>query len=127
MKDIENRKDIEVIVNNFYEKVRNDDLIGYMFDRVNWDEHLQTMYNFWDNVLFYTGNYSGNPMIKHQMAHQRYPMSKIHFERWIAIFYATVDQIFEGKNATLIKERAKNIATIMELKIIGTIYSLDKE
>jgi hemoglobin len=118
-KDLKNRKDIEVLVNMFYEKVKEDETIGFMFSHVNWDVHLPLMYDFWDNVLFHTGNYSGNPMAKHMMAHNRYPMNSTHFEKWLALFDVTVDELHSGKNAKAIKERAKSIATIMQIKIFG--------
>jgi hemoglobin len=119
MKDLENRQDIEIVVNIFYDKVKHDDMISFMFDHVNWEKHLPLMYDFWDNVLFYTGNYTGNPMAKHQMAHDRNPMTTAHFERWLSLFDETIDESFIGEQATLLKERAKSIATIMQLKIIG--------
>ncbi len=126
MKDLENRQDIEIVVNSFYDKVKHDDMISFMFDHVNWEKHLPLMYDFWDNVLFYTGNYTGNPMAKHQMAHNRNPMTTAHFERWLFLFDETVDQSFMGEHATLLKERAKSIATIMQLKIIGNDISTVK-
>ncbi|HMR86826.1 MAG TPA: group III truncated hemoglobin [Saprospiraceae bacterium] len=119
MRDIENRQDIEIVVNSFYDKVRQDDMIGFMFDHVDWQKHLPVMYDFWDNVLFYTGNYTGNPMAKHQMANARYPMTAAHFERWLSLFYVSVEELFTGEKTTLLKERAKSIASIMQLKIIG--------
>ncbi len=57
-KDIENRKDIELLVRSFYDKVKADDTIGYIFNdiaKVNWEKHLPVMFDFWENVLFYTG------------------------------------------------------------------------
>jgi hemoglobin len=121
-KDIANKQDLEIIVNHFYEKVKQDDLIAIMFEHVNWDTHLPLMYDFWDNVLFYTGNYTGNPMAKHMMANDRFQMTKNHFERWLMLFDKTVDELFSGKNAALLKERARSIATIMQIKIFGNEY-----
>lgn len=123
-KDIANKQDLEIIVNHFYEKVKQDDLIAIMFEHVNWDTHLPLMYDFWDNVLFYTGNYTGNPMAKHMMANDRLQMTKKHFERWLMLFDKTVDELFSGKNAALLKERARSIATIMQIKIFGNEYVL---
>lgn len=121
-KDIANKQDLEIIVNHFYEKVKQDELIGIMFEHVNWDTHLPLMYDFWDNVLFYTGNYTGNPMAKHMMANDRLQMTKKHFDRWLMLFDKTVDELFSGKNAALLKERARSIATIMQIKIFGNEY-----
>jgi hemoglobin len=119
LQDISSRKEIEIIVNAFYDKVKEDVLIGTMFSHVNWEKHLPLMYDFWDNVLFYTGNYTGNPMVKHMMAHGQNPMTSEHFDRWLTLFYTTVDERYSGNNASLLKERAKSIALIMQIKILG--------
>ena len=50
MKAINNREDIELLVNKFYEKVKVDETIGYIFNEIaniNWDKHLPKMYDFW--------------------------------------------------------------------------------
>ena len=68
-KDIITRKDIELLVTNFYGKIKKDILIGPVFTdiaRVNWEKHLPLMCDFWENVLFYSGNYQGNPMDLHK-------------------------------------------------------------
>jgi hemoglobin len=119
-KDILNKKDIEKLVNLFYEKVKKDTIIGHFFNddiKVNWDKHLQVMYNFWENVVFYTGSYNGNPMQKHFDIHAKFPLSMKDFNQWTTLFNDTVDELFEGENATLIKQRAQSIATIMQIKM----------
>jgi len=116
--DITGRNEIAVLVNTFYEKVKKDKILSVMFADVHWDAHLPVMYAFWENVIFHTGNYSGNPMVKHHMVHQKNPLSKEHFEKWLNLFIETVDELFSGPNAISIKERARSIATIMEMKII---------
>ena len=117
--DITGRNEIAVLVNTFYEKVKKDKILSVMFVDVHWDNHLPVMYDFWENVIFHTGNYSGNPMVKHHMVHQKNPLSKEHFEKWLLLFEETVDELFAGPNAISIKERARSIASIMEMKIIA--------
>jgi hemoglobin len=120
--DIRNRKDIEKLVNAFYDTVKNDAVIGYLFTdvaKVNWEEHLPKMYNFWENILFFTANYEGNPMTRHKELHQKSPMSKVHFQQWNAIFTQTVDKLFEGKKAEEIKNRALNISDVMMYKTLS--------
>lgn len=120
-KDIQSREDIILLVDTFYQKVRQDDLLGPIFNdkvRIDWVKHLPVMYDFWENVVFYTGNYAGNPMRVHQQMHQRFPLTKQDFERWLEYFFQTVDDLFLGDNADLIKQRAQSIATVMELKIL---------
>jgi len=119
--DIRNRKDIEKLVNAFYEKIKSDATIGYLFievAKVNWEMHLPKMYDFWENILFFTGDYEGNPMAKHKELHEKSTMTKAHFQHWIALFTQTVDTLFEGPKTEEIKNRAINIATAMMYKTL---------
>jgi len=120
-KDIENKKDIEKLVDSFYEKVKKDEMIGFIFTdivRVNWERHLPVMYDFWENSLFYTGSYTGNPMEIHKHLHKLIPLTSGHFTQWTLLFTSTVDELFDGEKATLAKQRAVSIAAVMQFKII---------
>lgn len=120
-KDISNKEDIIRLVDDFYGKINNDPIIGFLFTeiaQVQWEKHLPRMYDFWDNVLFFSGNYDGNPMQKHKELHQKYPLTSLHFERWTNIFVQTVDDLFLGEKASEIKMRAKSIAEVMMYKTI---------
>jgi len=120
--DIRNRKDIEKLVNAFYNKVKTDQVIGYLFTdvaHVNWDKHLPKMYDFWENILFCTANYSGNPMLKHKELNEKSPMTTEHFKHWNELFNETVDRLFVGVKAEEIKNRAMNIASLMMYKTIN--------
>ncbi len=128
-KDIETRDDIELLVNNFYDKIKADETIGYIFTdiaKVNWEKHLPIMYSFWENSLFYTGSYEGNPMELHKHLHRLMPLTTEHFKQWIKLFNSTVDELFEGKQAKLAKQRAISIATVMQVKILSENSSIDK-
>ena len=119
-KDISNKKDIEKLVDLFYERVKQDKIIGHFFTdaiKVNWEKHLPIMYRFWENVLFYKGNYSGNPMQKHLELHAKSPFMMKDFQQWSKLFNETVDELFEGENAENIKQRSQNISKIMQIKI----------
>lgn len=121
--DIKGRSDIEFLINEFYKKVKNDDKIGHFFSHVvivNWNKHLPIMYDFWENILFHTGGYNGNPMEKHLNLNMKSPLRREHFERWTRLFDETVDEHFSGGKAILIKQRALSIATVIQLKIFNS-------
>ena len=121
-KDIESRDDIELLVKSFYEKVKIDPVIGNIFTdiaRVNWEKHLPVMFDFWENTIFYTGSYSGNPMKSHQNLNRLFPLTKEHFSRWNQLFASTIDELFEGDKAVLAKQRAISISTVMQLKLFN--------
>lgn len=54
-KDIVTRKDIELLVNEFYNKVKQDKMIGFIFldiAPVNRGKHLPVMYDFLRTYFF---------------------------------------------------------------------------
>lgn len=119
--DIENRSHIQLLINSFYEKVRRDEEIGYLFNdvaKVDWEHHLPRMYDFWESILFETGGFSGNPMIAHLQLHQKSPLTPAHFAKWLKLFFETADELFDGDNTELIKQRAQSIATLIQIKIL---------
>ena len=120
-KDIASRDDLLLLVTQFYKKLLNDDSISYLFTdiaKINLDHHLPVLVDFWDSVLFQTGTYQKNAMQPHLVLHQKSPLTKYHFETWLRYFKATVDELFTGGNALIIKERATSIATVMQIKTI---------
>lgn len=118
--DIRDRADVEQLVNRFYEKVRADDTIGFIFNdvaRVDWEKHLPVMYDFWEGVLFFTGNYTGNPLVAHRRLNNVIQLNEEHFRRWLQLFHGAVDELFDGEKAELARQRATSIATVMQLKM----------
>lgn len=118
--DISNKDDIEMIVKSFYEKVKSDETIGIFFSEVvpiNWETHLPKMCAFWENVLFFTGEYEGNPIVTHRQINQQYATEPIHFQKWMQLFDKTIDALFAGTNAEKMKAHAKSIASVMMQKL----------
>lgn len=55
-KDIENRNDVQLLIDSFYEKVKADKVIGYIFNdiaKVDWGKHLPVMYDFWGGCFIF--------------------------------------------------------------------------
>lgn len=108
--------EIRMLVDTFYGKVQQDQLIGPIFDRViqnNWPTHLAKMYKFWQTVLLNEHTYHGTPFLPHM----NLPISKPHFQRWISIFNETVDELFEGEVAEEAKWRANKMADMFMHKL----------
>lgn len=108
-RDIATEADVKTLVDSFYRKVGQDDLLSPIFNdvaEVDWQEHLPIMYRFWGSLLFRHGNYQGKPWPKHAVL----PVNPAHFERWLALFKQTVDEHFEGLKAVEAKNLAASIA-----------------
>ena len=124
-KDIAKRKDIVTLVNHFYDKVKDDAIIGFIFNdivQVDWKHHLPIMYYFWENIIFNIGGYTGNPMKIHQQHNQVVPLTNDHFREWLHLFITTVNELFEGGKADLAKQRATSISRMMQLKFIHKTF-----
>ncbi len=118
--DIQDRADIEMMVNTFYGKVRESIVLGYIFDnvaQVNWESHLPRMYSFWASVLLDEQSYSGNTMHKHLELNKITSLTNVEFSEWLLLFNQTVSELFEGDKADEAKVRATNIARLMFHKI----------
>lgn len=106
---------IERLVRAFYDKVRVDPVLGPIFDaRIkNWEPHLQQMFAFWSSVALMSGRYHGTPMVKHMPL----PVDAGHFDRWLALFETTANEICPPEAAAHFVERARRIAASLELGI----------
>lgn len=120
MKNLETRQDIEDLVNRFYDKVQKDETIGFFFNdvaKVDWSHHLPKMYSFWETLLFGQISYKGNPMAIHFPINAQVPMEKSHFQHWVKLWTATVQENFTGEMADLAIYKATNIANLMGHKM----------
>ncbi|CAN5617075.1 hypothetical protein BH24ACI3_BH24ACI3_13650 [soil metagenome] len=119
MKDIENRQDIDQLMQRFYTKALGDDVIGYIFTdvaKLDLEHHLPIIGDFWETIVFQTGVYAKhgrNPLQVHGELNLKTPLELPHFKRWLELFDATVDESFAGERADFIKLRARAIANRM--------------
>jgi len=118
--DIASRDDIEILVDAFYKKILQDDMIGHFFTEViklDWDKHIPIMYDFWEMALFDKMVYRGNPMLKHIALDKLSSLEESHFDRWILLFSATLDELYEGPKVDLAKQKTKTMKSLMLHKI----------
>lgn len=122
MKDIQSREDIKLLVNTFYVRLQKEEKdLDYLFNdvaNINWEVHLPKMYDFWETLLFHENVYDGNPMRTHLDLHQKSKLTKKHFDKWLVLFKATIDSLFEGDIANLAKQRAESVALSIQLKTV---------
>lgn len=114
--DIVNLDDIKVLVDRFYGKVREDELLADIFNNKiedRWPEHLEKMYRFWQTVLLEEHTYYGSPFVPHA----KLPIDLEHFDRWIELFYATVDELYVGEKAERAKWQGQRMAEMFHYKI----------
>lgn len=103
------------LVDRFYAKVRADELIGPLFNRAigDWDHHLVKLADFWSSIIHTSGRYKGNPMaahLKHAAA-----IAPGMFDRWLALWKETTDELFSPEAAALFQAKAARIAESLQI------------
>ena len=119
-RDISSREDIDALMVRFYQRAMDDPLIGRLFTdvaRLDLDDHLPVIGDFWESTLFGTGRYSRhgrNPLLIHEDLDRKSRLEPQHFQRWLELFTTTVDESFRGRRAEYAKQRGHAIAGRMQ-------------
>lgn len=115
-KDILKLDDVKHLVDSFYGKIREDKLLKEIFNsniQGRWPQHLEKMYTFWQTVLLSEHTYYGSPF----PPHAKMPIDKEHFDRWLQLWFETIDENFTGEIADEAKWRASKMAEMFQFKI----------
>lgn len=115
-KDILKLDDVKHLVDSFYGKIREDLLLKNIFNsniQDRWPQHLEKMYTFWQTVLLSEHTYYGSPF----PSHAKMPIDKKHFDRWLQLWFDTIDENFTGEIADEAKWRASKMAEMFQFKI----------
>lgn len=105
MKDIENRDDVNLLVNEFYSAVLKDELLAPHFAHIDFAHHMPRMVDFWCFTLLDEGSFKGNIFDKHAPLQ----INQTHFDRWLILFEETLHHHFSGEKAVFALQRAKLI------------------
>lgn len=119
--DIQNRADVSLLVNTFYDKIRKHPELGPIFNGIitDWDSHLELLTDFWETQLFLKRKYHGNPVIAHQEVDDKMDgtITSEHFGQWINLWFETLDALFDGERAWIAKNRAQKMSTMLYMQI----------
>jgi len=118
--DIADRGDCERLVRAFYGRALVDPMIGWIFVDVahlDLERHLPVIASFWESVLLGARSYDGGAFGPHALLHAQVGLRPGHFERWLALWRATVDELFEGERAELAKSHAARVAAAFQRRL----------
>ncbi len=113
VRDIESRADCERLVRAFYSRALDDPIIGWIFTdvaRLDLEAHVPHLTSFWETILLGAQSYRGGAFRPHAAVHARVQLRAGHFARWLALWDATVDELFAGERAELAKAHAHRVA-----------------
>lgn len=114
---------IAALVEAFYSAIRLHPRLGPLFEeRLSgiWDAHLERMNRFWRSVLLHSGEYSGQPVVKHNALPD---LQEDDFRLWLTLFEATAGARFSADDAASITLIARRIARSLWLARFGTPFN----
>lgn len=97
------------LVTGFYAKVRDDAILGPIFERHvdDWGVHMPKMVAFWSAALCGSKNYRGNPMLVHRALPD---LTQSMFERWLDLFHEAASVLPNRAMAERASELSQRIA-----------------
>src|SRR4051812_45900527 len=111
--DIATREDCEALVRAFYGRALEDPIIGWIFTdvaKLDLEAHVPVLASFWETLLLGAQTYDRGAFHPHAALHAKVGLRAGHFERWLMLWYQTVDELFAGPNAEAAKAAAYRLA-----------------
>jgi hemoglobin len=119
--DIETRGDIHDLVVAFYREIVFDDVLAPVFGEVvevDWALHIPKLIDYWCRILLGQPGYAGAILAAHREVHEIEPLRVEHFDRWYALWVASIEQRWAGPIANKAKGHAAHIATVLARKVL---------
>ncbi|QSB45511.1 group III truncated hemoglobin [Altererythrobacter sp. FM1] len=103
------------LIDAFYARVRADEELGPIFNDAihDWPEHLEKLAAFWSSVMLASGRYKGHPVPAHIKHRDR--ITPALFERWLALWAETTDELMAPDAAAALQAKAARIAESLKL------------
>jgi hemoglobin len=120
LRDIESRADCERLVRAFYGRALADPIIGWIFvdvAKLDVEAHVPQIASFWETILLGSRTYAGGAFAPHAALNARVRLRAGHFERWLVLWCATVDELFAGERAELSKAHALRVAQAFQRRL----------
>jgi hemoglobin len=111
--DITGRPEIEQLVRTFYGRAMADELLGPIFVDVahlDLEAHVPEISSFWETILLGAKTYRSSAFEPHQRLNAKVTLEHRHFERWLQLWFGTVDDLFAGETANAAKVHALRVA-----------------
>lgn len=108
--DLDSKEHIRQFVTAFYAELLKDPLLAPVFldvADIDLSEHLPLICSYWEKLLLAKPGYNRHTMNIHRALHAKRPLTAVDFNRWLSLFAATLERLFEGPNA----DRARQVAT----------------
>lgn len=115
------RPAVRDLVDRFYGKVRDDELLGPVFYLAlgeDWGPHLDKLTEFWSTIVLGTRSFQGNVYGTHMALSDIEPE---HFQRWLSLFEQTAHELFEADDAAQFITMARRVASSLQIGFFGDV------
>ncbi len=111
---VPSRELLATVVDQFYARVRRDALLGEVFEAAvhDWPTHLTRITRFWGAVLSGEGTFHGRPVQAHTP--HAAAMTPARFERWLALWAETTNELCPPALATSLQTKATQIGASLQ-------------
>lgn len=123
-RDIDSPEEIFEMVTRQYADIVQDDMLGPHFaprsgHQADWRALIGSITDYWNHALLYAPGYEIDAIERHRPAHERSSFTPELFDRWLQIFYDTIDGGWSGPNAEIAKKRGSGMAWAMANRLLG--------
>lgn len=118
--DLDSPEHIRFFIERFYDKVLADDLLAHIFTDVagiDIEVHIPMICSYWEKLLLGDKAYKRHTMNIHRHLHERFPLTRQEFDRWLSHFITTANEYCEGKNTQQAIQVATSIAKNMDIAL----------
>ncbi|HEY8579664.1 MAG TPA: group III truncated hemoglobin [Beijerinckiaceae bacterium] len=108
---------LDAALRRFYEKVRDDALIGPVFAGVvhDWEAHIGAMRDFWSRALLGTERYTRQPFLPHVPLR----LGPEHFARWVELWRAAARETMPPRLAEHVAAMGENMSHCWGRALMG--------
>ncbi|MEO8695869.1 MAG: group III truncated hemoglobin [Acidimicrobiales bacterium] len=120
-RDIRTRTDVHDLVVAFYREIIFDDLLAPVFGEVaevDWAMHIPKLIDYWCQVLLGEPGYVGAMLHAHREVHDMEAFQPQFFDRWYALFAATLDKSWSGPTVDKAKQHATRVAGVLARRLL---------
>jgi len=122
--DLDSPERIRFFIDRFYDKVLVDELLAHIFIDVagiDIHQHLPMIASYWEKLLLGDTSYKRHTMNIHRHLHQKFPFTRVEFDRWLTLFVTAANEHFEGANTQRAIQIATSIAENMDKALNSNI------
>lgn len=120
--DLDTRSQIHDLVVAFYREVVFDEVLEPVFGEVaevDWAVHIPKLIDYWCRVLLREPGYQGRILEAHRHVHDIEAFRLEHFDRWYALWEASIDARWHGPVAERAKAHAAHIGGTIAKQLLG--------